>query len=429
VTTPISLGVLDEIAPGATDEGLEAPVGSRHGGRGDRAAFQDALGRAMAPPVNGGGAAAAGTSPEASADPSTHANLATTLLRLEGQPDRRGSSPVDEARSKLEQARRSQTRKRGARADAEAAAEAADKTVGEAVGVHVQNAQQPRGVPLAGMPAPAQSSPSRTARAKGEGESAPAVDATPRAKLHGRNAAAQASAVKSALDAAVPLGPTSTASRKHLAVHAQDRQGHEPEKQGEKDRDAAKRETAAGANRPEVPLSPAPDARATAPGPSSSTTSTSPAFSASDGPRAALPPSPGADVQGAVLRHAAHLKIDAGAMGALELHLRVRDGALHLRVEGDAAHAVEARAGELSRALAGEGLKLAPIETTPRDGMSRDPGTQQGASGGGERAFEQRREAWDEAAESGGHPSPASPPRSSQAWPASPGTSGIHVKA
>jgi hypothetical protein len=426
VTTPISLGVLDEIAPGAIHEGLETPVGSRHGGRGDRAAFQDALGRAMAPPGNGGGAAAASPSPEASADPSTHADLTTTLLRLEGQPDGRGSSPVDEARSKLEQARRSQTRKRGARADAEAAAETADKTVGEAVGVHVQNAQQPRGVPLAGMPAPAQSSPSRTARAKGDGESAPAVDATSRGKLHKQNAAAQASALKSALDAAVPLDPTSTAGRNQLPVRAPGRQADQPEKQTEKDRDAAKRETGAAASRPEAPIPPPPEARVAATRPSSSTFSTS-SPSASDGPREALPPSPGVDVQGAMLRHAAHLKIEAGAMGALELHLRVRDGALHLSVEGDAARAVEARAGELSRALAGEGLKLAPIET--RDAMSRDPGTQQGDGGGGGRTFEERRDAWDEASESGGHPSPASPPRSSQAWPASPGTSGIHVKA
>jgi hypothetical protein len=104
------------------------------------------------------------------------------------------------------------------------------------------------------------------------------------------------------------------------------------------------------------------------------------------------PPPPGQDVQGAVLHHAAHLTVDAGALGSIELHLRLRDGALHLRVEGEAGRAVEARAGELSRTLAGEGLRLA-IEPPSREGSAL------GNAGDGGRHFEERREAWNEAAD------------------------------
>jgi hypothetical protein len=43
----------------------------------------------------------------------------------------------------------------------------------------------------------------------------------------------------------------------------------------------------------------------------------------------------------------------------------VRDGVAHLRVEGEAARAVEARAAELGRALAGEGLRLGELEVRP----------------------------------------------------------------
>jgi hypothetical protein len=125
-------------------------------------------------------------------------------------------------------------------------------------------------------------------------------------------------------------------------------------------------------------------------------------------------------VQGALLRSAAHLRLDAGALGALELHLRVRDGAVHLRVGGEAAPAVEARQGELSRALAGEGLRLAAVE--PRGG---DGGPGPGAGGEGGRGFSERRDAWREAAEArergpAGRPSPTLPRAAGR---------GHHVKA
>jgi hypothetical protein len=137
------------------------------------------------------------------------------------------------------------------------------------------------------------------------------------------------------------------------------------------------------------------------------------------------PPPPGQEVSGAVLRSAAHLKVDTGTLGALELHLRVRDGALHLRVTGEAAPLVEARSGELSRALAGEGLRLAPVELPPGDGTAAQPGPREGR--------EQRRQAWDEAGEArqGATPSASRPPPGlpEDAPAAHPGGHRIDVKA
>ncbi len=131
------------------------------------------------------------------------------------------------------------------------------------------------------------------------------------------------------------------------------------------------------------------------------------------------PPPPGQDVQGAVLQHAAHLKVDAGALGSIELHLRLREGALHLRVDGEAGRVVEARAGELSRTLAGEGLRLA-IETPSRDG------TALGSGGEGGRQGEERREAWNEAADGRGR-APAAAPAAKTTPTVTPG--GVHVTA
>ncbi len=131
------------------------------------------------------------------------------------------------------------------------------------------------------------------------------------------------------------------------------------------------------------------------------------------------PPPPGQDVQGAVLRHAAHLTVDAGALGSVELHLRLRDGALHLRVEGEAGRAVEARASELSRTLAGEGLRLA-IETPSREGSAL------GSTGDGGRHFEERREAWNEAADARDR-APAAAPATKTTSTVTPG--GVHVTA
>ncbi len=131
------------------------------------------------------------------------------------------------------------------------------------------------------------------------------------------------------------------------------------------------------------------------------------------------PPPPGQDVHGALLRNAAHLKVDGGALGPIELHLRLREGALHLRVDGDAARVVEARAGELSRTLAGDGLRLA-IEPPSRDG------TALGSGGEGGRQGQERREAWDEAADTRGHTPPATPATKSTRT-VTPG--GVHVTA
>ena len=70
----------------------------------------------------------------------------------------------------------------------------------------------------------------------------------------------------------------------------------------------------------------------------------------------------GPGVEGAVLPHAAHLRIESEAFGEVELHLRVRDGVAHLRVEGDAAQAMQGHVPELRAALAREGLSLGRLE-------------------------------------------------------------------
>jgi flagellar hook-length control protein FliK len=145
-----------------------------------------------------------------------------------------------------------------------------------------------------------------------------------------------------------------------------------------------------------------------------------------------LPAAPaGQEIEGAVLRHAAHLKLDAGPLGSIELHLRVREGALHLRLDGEAAHALEARAGELSRSLAGEGLRLAPIEVSRQDGSTSTDG------GSGFRQGQEQREAWNEAADSR-ETAWHAPRRDRSARPAAESSSaessravlgGVHVKA
>jgi hypothetical protein len=141
---------------------------------------------------------------------------------------------------------------------------------------------------------------------------------------------------------------------------------------------------------------------------------------ASNPAAAALPPPPSGapDVQGSVMRNAANLRVDTGGLGALELHLRVRDGTLHLRVEGEGARAVEARSGELARALASEGLRLAIVEAPPQDARAGG----EGGRGGGE-----RRDAWQEARDARELPIPPQPRPAgevSAAW-----ARGVHVKA
>jgi hypothetical protein len=75
---------------------------------------------------------------------------------------------------------------------------------------------------------------------------------------------------------------------------------------------------------------------------------------------------PRADVGGAILPAAAHLRLSSDALGDVTLHLRMRDGAAHVRVEASATAAVDARAPELARALAAEGIALAKLEVEPR---------------------------------------------------------------
>jgi hypothetical protein len=65
---------------------------------------------------------------------------------------------------------------------------------------------------------------------------------------------------------------------------------------------------------------------------------------------------------GTLLAHAAHLRLESETLGDLALHLRVRDGVAHVRVEGDQAAQLAGRGHELQRALAAEGLKLGHLE-------------------------------------------------------------------
>lgn len=129
---------------------------------------------------------------------------------------------------------------------------------------------------------------------------------------------------------------------------------------------------------------------------------------------AAAPRTRGPEVDGAVLRSAAHLRIETPGLGEMELHLRIRDSVAHLRVEGEGAGLLEARAAELSRALAGEGLRLGPIEVSPHrapDAGAGDPGSRE--QRGAWRPPEERQQ-----------PSPPPPPRSAPVR-----RSGVHVKA
>lgn len=128
-----------------------------------------------------------------------------------------------------------------------------------------------------------------------------------------------------------------------------------------------------------------------------------------------LPPD-ARSADGAVLRNAAHLRVETPGLGALELHLRVRDGVAHVRLDGEAARAVEARAAELSRALASEGLKLGQLDarqpTAATAWSSADAGSRQ-----------QR----DSAGREHHVPAPAAPPRAPTAAAASRTSSGRYT--
>jgi hypothetical protein len=257
-----------------------------------------------------------------------------------------------------------------------------------------------------------------------------AAAAEARAGLHAAAAAAPRVSAAAADAAKVPLARTA-ASRITTAVAPQPgdadpasakhgrpagrEQAHETDREREKPQKAAEATTA-----------PAPrhDAPTTAVAPAEPRAA--PRLAAAEAPAPAqpshLPSAPaGQDVQGAVLRNAAHLHVDTGNLGALELHLRVRDGAVHMRVDGDSAHVVEAHAAELSRSLASEGLRLAPLEASSRDGAA----LQSGADGG--RQGQERREHWGEAADAR-HRAPPAPAAVAKANPSSlSGT--VHVKA
>jgi len=95
---------------------------------------------------------------------------------------------------------------------------------------------------------------------------------------------------------------------------------------------------------------------------------------------AAAPEAAEPGLSGAVLARGAHLHLTTDTLGDVSLHLRLKDGAAHVRVEADARAAVEARAPELARALAAEGIGLARLEVEPRT----HPGaTASGGDGGG----------------------------------------------
>jgi hypothetical protein len=81
------------------------------------------------------------------------------------------------------------------------------------------------------------------------------------------------------------------------------------------------------------------------------------------GPRPTTDPG----VDGAILRSAAHLRIEGapGGLGDIELHLRVRGDVAHIRIDGDVGRAAAANAPELASALASAGLSLGRLETPP----------------------------------------------------------------
>jgi hypothetical protein len=375
------------------DIGAAAPAAEpapRHGGAQiprPGAAFHDALGRALAQgaPAPGANAAAMGTSAQQIAE---RADPEAAREREE-RPAARGS--------------RRERGRAADRADADASAqptpgagafEGGQRAAAEAA--HAAHAHA-----HAASPADAQRAPSAA------GKDGPRAHQAPQAAPLTRASAAAGPRIPASPRHAAAAQPKATAAAERERAKEREK---EPSRRASDAPSTAPREaTAAAAPQP----APAPE-RSAAPRAQPAAPAAPP-----------LPPAPaGHDVQGAVLRQAAHLRVDAGALGALELHLRVRDGALHLRVDGEAARAVEARAGELSRALASEGLRLAAVEGPPSDGGSR-------AEGEGGRSAGERSEAWQDSREDRAAPQPQHPP---QPRPARGGgrdghERGIHVKA
>jgi hypothetical protein len=135
------------------------------------------------------------------------------------------------------------------------------------------------------------------------------------------------------------------------------------------------------------------------------------------------------------MRSAAHLRISPGQSGGgdIELHLRIRGGVAHLRVDGDGGHLVAKSAPELASALSSAGLSLGKLETpSPGPSAALEHSAKPDAQGDGGRRggdFEFGREEQPRSSERGGGlVSPQQPSRTrSGPTPTAPGR--IHVEA
>ncbi|GEJ56991.1 hypothetical protein [Anaeromyxobacter diazotrophicus] len=385
--TTLSLQLLDpapagEASPARDPRAAQPGRGSKEG----HAAFGAALGRALSADDAAGHAAAAFAHGAQAAGPGARARPAAEV-----SDERTG--PAGE--------------RRGRRAEPK---EAEPKAAGDAPTA----AQTAAAAALAGTPA-ARRAPARAGDAPQGGTPAAAAGAAGvKAPLASVDAAVGRLAARAA--AKGPLAAPGTAAPAD-PVHAAGKGAAQaaPAREKAREREAPRAEQVATPARAEL-TAPAPALAE----PRAASRAAAPAAAAP----APLPAAPaGQDVQGAVLHSAAHLKVDAGgALGAIELHLRVRDGAVLLRVDGDAARAVESHAGELSRSLAGHGLELAPIEVG-----ARDAGASLGGQGG--RGFEERREAWQEAADARQGPTAAPPAPAGRGAPPTRSDRGVHVEA
>lgn len=139
-----------------------------------------------------------------------------------------------------------------------------------------------------------------------------------------------------------------------------------------------------------------------------------------------LPPEPAqGSLGGAILPNAAHLRLESEGLGDLALHLRIRDGVAHLRVEGDQAGLLVGRGQELQRALAAEGLKLGHLEAErPQVAAAPQADTSRSSLEQGEPRGQRERETAGEPAQPHRAPGTAAPARRAQVR-----TSDHHVEA
>lgn len=72
-------------------------------------------------------------------------------------------------------------------------------------------------------------------------------------------------------------------------------------------------------------------------------------------------------MQGAVLRHAAHVSVEDASGHTIGIHLRVKDGVAEVRLEGAAPPLAQVREADLRVALASEGLLLGGFELASSD--------------------------------------------------------------